>query len=558
MMKYKLKETLIALLFFLQGAAYANSNIQFAYIDPLTKVFKETAFFIEDDAIAHVARGEVATFQFAFRSSLPVSGLKVDVSDISLYAEALPAAKIGYVEYVQNGRNTPNPSRDRLNPMSGLYPDPILDYHSGKLRAQETQPIWISVNIPTDVKPGNYNGTITVTGKSGKKKFNVTNEINIQVYPVTIEKTNLWITNWFSLDKFDYMNNGDEVIKYSPLWWELTRELVKNMADYKQNMALLSPLNLAEYKIDGDDYEIDFTRFNELVELFIEEGVVGRIEGGHIGSRESHWSSPFRVLIPVKKEEKIEFEKFEIGNPKAISFYTRFFNELKKNLSEMGWTDIYMQHIADEPIDANFESYVEISRFVKEHFAGVSIVEACHTRNLEDMVDVWVPQLNFLADDYNFYDEQQKQGEEAWFYTCLGPQGEFANRFIELPLLKTRILHWINYKYKIPGYLHWGLNHWRGDVFKETSGIIVESGNVLPGGDAWIVYPGYKKVYPSIRQEAMRDGIFDYELLRMLEEKYPDKAKELARQVVYRFDLYDMNVDAFRDKRKKILELLSE
>ena len=212
----------------------------------------------------------------------------------------------------------------------------------------------------------------------------------------------------------------------------------------------------------------------------------------------------------------------------------------------------------DEPIDANFESYVEISRFVKEHFAGVSIVEACHTRNLEDMVDVWVPQLNFLADDYNFYDEQQKQGEEAWFYTCLGPQGEFANRFIELPLLKTRILHWINYKYKIPGYLHWGLNHWRGDVFKETSGIIVESGNVLPGGDAWIVYPGYKKVYPSIRQEAMRDGIFDYELLRMLEEKYPDKAKELARQVVYRFDLYDMNVDAFRDKRKKILELLSE
>ena len=86
----------------------------------------------------------------------------------------------------------------------------------------------------------------------------------------------------------------------------------------------------------------------------------------------------------------------------------------------------------------------------------------------------------------------------------------------------------------------------------------MESGNVLPGGDAWIVYPGYKKVYPSIRQEAMRDGIFDYELLRMLEEKHPDKAKELARQVVYRFDLYDMNVYAFREKRKEILGLLSE
>ena len=80
---------------------------------------------------------------------------------------------------------------------------------------------------------------------------------------------------------------------------------------------------------------------------------------------------------------------------------------------------------------------------------------------------------------------------------------------------------------------------------------------MLPGGDAWIVYPGDHKINSSIRLEAMRDGIVDYELLKMLQTAYPDEAAELARQVVYRFDHYDINIEAFREKRKRILTLLS-
>lgn len=56
----------------------------------------------------------------------------------------------------------------------------------------------------------------------------------------------------------------------------------------------------------------------------------------------------------------------------------------------------------------------------------------------------------------------------------------------------------------------------------------------------------------------MRDGIVDYELLRMLQQKYPEQAAELARQVVFRFDHYDLNIQGFREKRRKILMLLSQ
>jgi hypothetical protein len=128
-----------------------------------------------------------------------------------------------------------------------------------------------------------------------------------------------------------------------------------------------------------------------------------------------------------------------------------------------------------------------------------------------------------------------------------------------LPLIKTRILHWINYRFGIPGYLHWGFDFWRGgDPYEETTSIQLESGTILPGGDAWIVYPGDSAIHSSIRLEAMRDGIVDYELLKMLEKDHPEVAAELARQVVYRFDYYDIHIGAFREKRRRILEMLSE
>jgi hypothetical protein len=154
-----------------------------------------------------------------------------------------------------------------------------------------------------------------------------------------------------------------------------------------------------------------------------------------------------------------------------------------------------------------------------------------------------VPQLNFLKDDFAFYQDQQKKGKEVWFYTCLGPQGNFANRFIEQPLIKTRILHWINYRYGITGYLHWGLNHWRphhNNPFTMTTDMNY-AGNTLPSGDMNIVYPREGRLLSSIRLEAMRDGICDYELLKMLEAKDPEMAKKIAGKIVFNFDHYDLN-----------------
>jgi hypothetical protein len=147
-------------------------------------------------------------------------------------------------------------------------------------------------------------------------------------------------------------------------------------------------------------------------------------------------------------------------------------------------------------------------------------------------------------------------GKEVWFYVCWLPQGEYANRFIELPLIKTRLLHWINYKYGLNGYQHWAYNAWPtdGDVMNPNR---VGVKGELPTGDAWIVYPKKDGFLSSIRLEAMRDGIVDYELLKMLSAKNDRLSRRISSSIVQGFDAYETDIVKFRKCRTELLQALS-
>ncbi len=121
----------------------------------------------------------------------------------------------------------------------------------------------------------------------------------------------------------------------------------------------------------------------------------------------------------------------------------------------------------------------------------------------------------------------------------------------------TRLLHWINFRYGVTGYLHWGYNYWSSDAFRQVS-VYAEGGAlILPAGDSWIVYPGKDGPLDSIRYEAMRDGIVDHELLSRLAERDADATRRLAEKHVIDFNKYDSDVSTFRASRREMLELLS-
>ncbi|HNR41878.1 MAG TPA: DUF4091 domain-containing protein [Bacteroidales bacterium] len=540
---------------------FDKDNLMFTYVDPLEKVLAEASYFTEKEAVSDVARGEYATLQFVVRSSYSIKNLRVTVTRATNGTNSLPQAKTGFVGYVRVGRTIWDYSRDRIVSASGYYPDPVLEEEAIDVQFGNARPIWISIPVPADAASGSYTGTVTITGTCNKKNFSVSRDYTVNVYPVTVGTTSLWVTNWFAMDtaRLRLLNSGRPVGQYSAEHFELIRKLASKMAEYRQNVAIISPLELSAFSFENGKWKTDFANFDKVVDIFISEGVIGRIEGGHIGGRAGDWNSQFVVMVPNNSDAPANrFDRLPITDQRARDFYQQFLTQLKDHLKEKGWDKFYMQHIADEPTEQNFGSYIQIARFVKSIVPDIPLIEACHSKNLGGILDIWVPQLDFMNADFEFYDKQNKSGKEAWFYTCLSPKGEYANRFIELPLLKTRFIHWLNFKYNIPGYLHWGLNYWNRNPFEEQTSIQYEGGNILPGGDSWIIYPGNGKILSSIRFDAMRDGIADYELLKMLEKKSPEKARYLADIIIYSFDRYDNNIDEFRKNRRKLLEYLSE
>ena len=546
-------------LFFITSAIWfagCNSSVVNSVIcvqlDPLEKVFTEQLHFIETPDTAAVAKGETATFQFVVRSAYPIQGLKIKAGNLANGNRQIAAMLKAFVGYIRAGNHAGVPSKDAVYPVSDLYPDCLQELESINVASGQNQPVWVSYAIPRDAADGDYSANFVFTGKINGKRFKITKEVNAKVYPVVLPEQTLWVTNWWSPFEFSKLNGSQPVEAYSDRYWELLAAMARAMRDHGQNSYKIGGCHqddfwssLCNISCSGMQYSFDFTNFDKMVELFIREGGLKHIEGGHLGGRIGSWDSDFGIHVP-----DMGMKPFD--NDTAQNYLSQFLTALYSHLKTKGWTTMYVQYVADEPVEKTASSYIRIAEMVKKLMPGISIMDALSSKQLINVVDIWVPRIDHYHENYAFYQERQAAGQEVWFYTCCGPQGNYANRFLEQPLVQTRFLHWINYRYGAKGYLHWGYNYWSLNTTNDAA--VVD----YPAGDAWIVYPADGTVFSSIRMAAMRDGIADYELLKLLEQKAPDKAKQLAGSVIKGFNSYDSNVRAFRQTRLKLLNWLSD
>jgi hypothetical protein len=523
------------------GAEPAPAEPSLVCVDPLQKVFRGATDLPATEPAAHVVVGEFATIQFVFRSPVAVSDLKAAISG------EVPGAVARFVGYVKVGHSYKGAPADVLKSADRMFPDPLLEDKNLAVAAGQNQPVWITVPAKT---PGKLQGKLTLRWNGGE----LSRPFTVQVHNVKMNKPRLGITNWWFSDAERLsMLAGHKAELFSDEYWKLIRQFADFMVQYHQNMILVSPLELAQITFKDDKWKFDFSRFDKMVQTFIDAGVVGRIEGGHIGGRAFEgprwWCY---VLVPKFTNGAMHFEHLLATDAAARSFYRQFLPALTAHLADRGWDKIYWQHLADEPIVQNAASYRDVAKLLREFAPGMRVMEATQTQEVVGAVDTWVPMLDHFHRGYDFFRQRQKAGEEVWFYTCCEPTGNYASRFIELPLIKTRLLHWINFRYGAAGYLHWGFNYW------SSSSPFEETATEWPAGDAWIVYPKGGKLLSSIRLEAMRDGIGDHELLSMLADRDPAAARKLAVETIIDFDRYDTDIARFRARRLRLLEALAK
>jgi hypothetical protein len=123
---------------------------------------------------------------------------------------------------------------------------------------------------------------------------------------------------------------------------------------------------------------------------------------------------------------------------------------------------------------------------------------------------------------WDSFKKAQRDGNELWYYMAMTTNA-YPNRFIDSPLIETRILHWLNYRFGITGYLHYGFNSWVGDdPYKD-----MDESQYGVGANA-IVYPLKDGIVNSIRWEQERNSLSDYEYLWLLEQKAAALKKSIA------------------------------
>lgn len=564
--------------------------------DALFNVLPQTCVPVMPDDTLRAARGENAVAQFVIDAREDLSGLTAevkikgeslwrgDIKGVSLgsgktegtssgigKAEGASlgigksarkmsrSAVCGWVHFVRSSHHYKFGAPDSLLSPTGLFPDPIITDSTETVPAGGRALLTVDIPVTEDIAPGVYTGRAVVRGNGGGVRLE--QEFTLKVYPAVLpQEQGLSVTNWFFPDKFPFMNGGKDVEKYGPEYWECYKSLVKTAEAYGQNVWIIYE-NARPLLKDGK-LCFDFTDFDTQAEFLLANVNVRMIEGQHIATRaHNRWADPFwvEVSLPDADGKELVQQRLPYDAPEVREYLTAYFSALDAHLKSKklpdgrSWSDIYVQHIADEPVNENFRTWETLASIAKEAAPGLKIIEAYRAESYNpELIDIIVPQLDELS--WKSY-ETVPENHQCWIYTCMYPRWNYANRFVTLPLIKTRLLHWLNFHYDSPGYLHWGFNYWgeNGDPFGDVSAPV----NDWPGGDAYIVYPGFRKVYPSIRLTAMRDGIRDYDLLRLVESLHPGKGRELVGKIILGYDSYDTSVAQFREVRRQLLELAS-
>lgn len=538
-----------------------GDSITCVSVDSLTKVFPENTKFMKAPDTLDAAGATHVEFQFALHSSGAVEDFVVECGElIGPDGQVIPAPRCGVVGYVGVSDPVNDPAHDNLVNPAGIFPDPILEQDSYNFDPFVTFCPWITVFVPAQTPEGVYTGTVVMKGKAGRKRFCFEKEINVKVWPVTMRKPDFPNVNWaFDFDHcMKLWNGGEPVERYSEDHVDYLKQLYAIMAEGYQTMVMLPIWNTVKMtEVEKGKWEFDFTRFDEYVRLTDEAGVLQTMQIEELGHRIiPSWTGPMGLFVPVFKDGKMDKETCPPDDPRVREFYSCFIPALKAHIEELGWGDRCYMKICDEPVDDNADSYNKAVGLLKEYWPDMNVLEACQSTKITGSVDAWCPQMDYWHNNYKFYQDRKAKGDEVWFYTCCYPQAEYPNRFIEQPLLKTRMLFWMAHKYKADGYLHWGFNYWVDDPYVETS--MPGTGTSLPGGDAWIIYPGERKMFRSIRFEQHRDGIEDLTLLQMLAEKNPSLADWYADSLITNWWVYVGSPELYRETRRNLLKSLSE
>lgn len=439
-------------------------------------------------------------------------GVSLRVSDLAREGgpEVIPAGRIlvNRVGYVETRR--PAYEVDRV----GWWPDPLLPNAPMEIEAGRRQPFWITVHVPETAAPGRYSGTVTVSANSLADR-DVPLELTvwdfalapapplpsaIAIYPGPLEQ----FYNTQQVPESTLRNYWDMLFSHRLSSDDLGEPLRHGME------AVMEGRETAPF---------DYDAFDQRLEYCLSRGLTA-----------------FQMArLPGFQDEGPDLTREQ--QDRIVAYLSDFANHLE----ERGWLDRGFAFVWDEPREARSAEVLKELQTIhrarprlRSRLDGPvtgPLVQAC-----EAEVDIWgLHMLNIARGGVQAeanLDRWRRENRVLWMYVACDVHHPYPNIFIDYPLIDCRILPWLYWKYDIEGFLYWSANWWGEE---NMAGARPESkwpnrpwvaGNFVNewdgrrnefNGDGHLIYPGPDgTALSSIRLEALRDGMEDYEYLWLL------------------------------------------
>ena len=250
------------------------------------------------------------------------------------------------------------------------------------------------------------------------------------------------------------------------------------------------------------------------------------------------------------------------GSPEHLALFRRWCTTAREHLLDAGLLDKAVCYPFDEPAEKDYAFVVEQLGFLKREFPGLRRMVPMNLGAADDFcgwIDLWCPILS--SHNTAFAQARQAAGEQYFWYICCGPKAPYITNFIDRPATDLRVWLWQTWKEGVDGILIWQSLYWHSppaypdglqdpyeDSMSWVRGYGTKPGERRPwnAGDGRFMYPPEAAVdggmdpvleapVSSIRWEALRDGMEDYEYLAILRRLLASKRERLAAEEAERY-----------------------
>ncbi|GAB3317064.1 hypothetical protein GCM10027299_08020 [Larkinella ripae] len=436
-----------------------------------------------------------------------------------------------------------------------IYPLQLPDFNN-RIEDQRSQFVWVDQYIPFErnrALPGRYTSTISVVIDGVTKSI----PVRLDVWDFAIPNENSLKGSLQHEGFVSEMTEKDELAIY---------QLMK-----RNRVCVMDPTYKPVLTKKPGGNTIDWTAFDRRLKKYLTGAAFTKSHGYAYGPG---YGTPVETfLLPFDVYGKHETAGWpDVGkpnverNPANQAEYTKMIRQVRTHLKPLvnpKTTDltVYLNGLDESYFPEAWDRMVHYGNLFKKEYPEAKFrVDGSYNDTAMKVIDrsisAWaVHTIDFNEDRMAAY---TKKGIDQWLYGPMIYESKVnswvgSSTFTDLPLVNDRAISWSVWKYRAHSWISWGIGAgWKAawydtETWKSANDGGHDNGNAdgydhkKMNGNALLIYspgiiPNVHVAAPSVRLKTLRNGVQEYEYMRLLagQDKNNARADALVNDVIGR------------------------